>query len=372
MGIFYNTFMEKEMEERRIVYPGFQTELTFYDSRLAFQTVIPSTGEIGRSFLWNQQSLLFFINPLIDASSGRLCSKSLATKIHEKKGSFQVLNIGCGGCADIPLFHHLLESSMQDQGINAPSIRIVNADLSDKAIEATKTGAHPYFFCDYSPHQRNMAEGEIEQVVKLSLEKFFNKGPVIESEEINFASPQDIEVLFGRKKPEYPVYKRERQSYLMKDQEIKKLIIEKADIRDLPYADNTFDVVIAHHVLKYLDEEGRKKAVSEMKRVLKKQGFIFPHYAVYQVGGLLRKNLKRVSGVVWPRDMEIDKDVGGVVPTALDSSGGRGEFKPFMLDELVRESSNVYSRCNEDELFLNRGEMIGLHGAVYPVYGYKG
>ncbi len=45
----------------------------------------------------------------------------------------------------------------------------------------------------------------------------------------------------------------------------------KMDIRDMPFDDNSFDVVLCNHVLEHIDDD--KKAISEIRRVLKKGGW---------------------------------------------------------------------------------------------------
>lgn len=45
----------------------------------------------------------------------------------------------------------------------------------------------------------------------------------------------------------------------------------KADILDLPFKDNSFDVVFCNHVLEHIEED--KKAMQELYRVLKPNGF---------------------------------------------------------------------------------------------------
>lgn len=45
----------------------------------------------------------------------------------------------------------------------------------------------------------------------------------------------------------------------------------KADILDLPFEDNSFDVVICNHVLEHIEDD--KKAMSELYRVMKKGGW---------------------------------------------------------------------------------------------------
>ncbi|MCB0103074.1 MAG: methyltransferase domain-containing protein [Anaerolineales bacterium] len=48
---------------------------------------------------------------------------------------------------------------------------------------------------------------------------------------------------------------------------------ENADVQSLPYADKTFDAVIANHMLYHVPD--RKKALQEIKRVLKDDGVLF-------------------------------------------------------------------------------------------------
>jgi ubiquinone/menaquinone biosynthesis C-methylase UbiE len=45
----------------------------------------------------------------------------------------------------------------------------------------------------------------------------------------------------------------------------------KADILDLPFEDNSFDVIICNHVLEHIIDD--KKAMSELYRVMKPKGW---------------------------------------------------------------------------------------------------
>jgi SAM-dependent methyltransferase len=45
----------------------------------------------------------------------------------------------------------------------------------------------------------------------------------------------------------------------------------KMDIKDMPFDDNSFDVLLCNHVLEHIDDE--QKATSEIHRVLKKGGW---------------------------------------------------------------------------------------------------
>jgi ubiquinone/menaquinone biosynthesis C-methylase UbiE len=48
--------------------------------------------------------------------------------------------------------------------------------------------------------------------------------------------------------------------------------LEVADIDNLPYPDNSFDLVMAHHVIYHAAD--KDKAISELKRVVKSDGFV--------------------------------------------------------------------------------------------------
>ena len=47
---------------------------------------------------------------------------------------------------------------------------------------------------------------------------------------------------------------------------------EVGDMLELPYKDDTFDCILCRNVISHTDTEGMKKIVSELKRVLKKDG----------------------------------------------------------------------------------------------------
>lgn len=56
-----------------------------------------------------------------------------------------------------------------------------------------------------------------------------------------------------------------------------KIKVLKADARDLPFDDNTFDIVINEAMLTMLSDEDKEKAVKEYYRVLKPNGVLLTH-----------------------------------------------------------------------------------------------
>ena len=325
--------------EDLVVYPGFDSGLRVTDN-LGRICVIHSTGEIGRSFLWAEQSLLALKNPLYNASAGEL-ENSLAVRLYRSKKRLKILNIGCGGCADIPLLEELIIKSLQESGLQPDGLEIVNADLSEKTLEAVQSGKHPYFICDYSPRTRNMVDGATEEEVKESIAKHFIPGPKIKTREINYFW-LDLDAQGGT-----PIeQERERDSYFMREASRRKLRLEKADIRSLPYRSGSFDFVIAHHVLKYLEGKKEvKKAIKELLRVVRDRGVVFPHCAIYQKqAGLIKSNFERISGRIYGN--KADSKFGGLLPTCFY----KGEYRPFSLDHQEREDGQIIL-SNDDLLF---------------------
>lgn len=53
----------------------------------------------------------------------------------------------------------------------------------------------------------------------------------------------------------------------------KKFNFNKADAQNIPYEDNSFDVVIADHIFYHISD--KQKALSEIKRVLKPKGYLY-------------------------------------------------------------------------------------------------
>ena len=55
----------------------------------------------------------------------------------------------------------------------------------------------------------------------------------------------------------------------------------RADVRELPFKNNSFNLIFCYYLLNNLQEKGRKKAIKEMHRVLAQKGIIiFEDFAV--------------------------------------------------------------------------------------------
>ena len=57
-------------------------------------------------------------------------------------------------------------------------------------------------------------------------------------------------------------------------------IVQTVDMLNIPYEDDSFDVIIANHVIEHISDE--RKALSEVRRVLKPGGFAILTTVVYQ------------------------------------------------------------------------------------------
>jgi SAM-dependent methyltransferase len=68
------------------------------------------------------------------------------------------------------------------------------------------------------------------------------------------------------------IFKKKYKSYISSDL-YRKDVDHQFDIEDIPYTDNSFDLVFASHVLEYVKND--KKAINEIKRVLRPGGLAF-------------------------------------------------------------------------------------------------
>ncbi|MBW4709715.1 class I SAM-dependent methyltransferase [Roseobacter sp. YSTF-M11] len=105
-------------------------------------------------------------------------------------------------------------------------------------------------------------------------------------------------------------------------------LLKKADVREIPYADRFFDVVMAAHVLEHLPEP--RQALREMMRVLKPGGLLFCCMTRRSVFGALIQFRWRTWAVTeaqaagWLRDCQMS-DIG-LRPLDLGSCAGRASI----------------------------------------------
>ena len=106
--------------------------------------------------------------------------------------------------------------------------------------------------------------------------------------------------------------------------------LKQADVLSIPYADNTFDLVMSAHVLEHLPEP--RQALKEMIRVLKPGGRLFVCMTRRSLFGALIQLLWRTwavtteQGTAWLRDCEL-AEVGS---------------QPINLGTFAREASTAF------------------------------
>ncbi len=233
--------------------PGLATELPYYFGP------VPSTGIIGRMFGADRSILSAIIWGNYYSAAHGIVTTPLIQKLYDANGSLNILNVGCGGCADIPYLEHKIHTILGSD-LNS---QIINLDKSKRALSAVRDGSHPYWLA-----------GKIREGSPLGdfVVSTFQEGGVCSNANYN-----DIEADYIGMKKEV----RER------------LNLVQSDCTNIPFPDNIFDLVIFHYVEEYLSLEENRKAIDEMKRVTRTNGFLFPHAGLYQKQeGIFR----RVSG----------------------------------------------------------------------------
>ena len=104
--------------------------------------------------------------------------------------------------------------------------------------------------------------------------------------------------------------------------------LRRGDVRDLPYADDSFDVVMAAHVLEHLADP--TEALAEMVRVLRPGGLLLVCLTRRTVSGRWIQVLWRTHRVSQQEAEDWLLKVGLVAPTGC-ASGVRGAYKKLGL-----------------------------------------
>lgn len=113
---------------------------------------------------------------------------------------------------------------------------------------------------------------------------------------------------------------------------------EQIDAQSIPYADETFDIVIANHMLYHVPD--RPKALAEIKRVLKKGG----HLIAATVGETHQKEI-----TAWLRQIWTDRDFSPFTQPFTLENGGE-QLEPFF--------SSVSMSRYEDNLLVTEVEPL--------------
>lgn len=127
----------------------------------------------------------------------------------------------------------------------------------------------------------------------------------------------------------------------------------KMDIHQIPFEENTFDVIFCNHVLEHVDDD--LKALSEMKRVLKPGG-----WAILQVPFFypLRKTTYEDKRITTPKDREkafgqddhvrmYGEDYG-----ARLASSGLEVVEDHLVEELTSEEVERYALPKNETIFM--------------------
>lgn len=85
--------------------------------------------------------------------------------------------------------------------------------------------------------------------------------------------------------------------------QFKRVKFYNCDVRELPFSEGKFDIVVCHYLLNNMLEKDRKKTVKEIFRVLKKSGkVLFQDFAVgdfRQIGESIEDNtIKHKNGII--------------------------------------------------------------------------
>lgn len=150
------------------------------------------------------------------------------------------------------------------KGLRAPIFKLININSKHKYICPICNYKGPFMDKNNRHHAKCPKCGELERarMAMLVVNEIYD-GHKASQTDVLHISPEN----FLRK-----IFKKKYKSYISSDL-YRKDVDHQFDIEEIPYPDNSFDLVFASHVLEYVKND--KKAINEIKRVLRPGGLAF-------------------------------------------------------------------------------------------------
>jgi SAM-dependent methyltransferase len=150
------------------------------------------------------------------------------------------------------------------KGLRAPIFKLININSKHKYICPICNYKGPFMDKNNRHRAKCPKCGELERarMAMLVVNQIYDDHKASQTDVLHI-SPEN----FLRK-----IFKKKYKSYMSSDL-YRKDVDHQFDIEEIPYPDNSFDLVFASHVLEYVKND--KKAINEIKRVLRPGGLAF-------------------------------------------------------------------------------------------------
>ena len=150
------------------------------------------------------------------------------------------------------------------KGLRAPIFKLININSKHKYICPICNYKGPFMDKNNRHRAKCPKCGELERarMAMLVFNEIYDDHKASQTDVLHI-SPEN----FLRK-----IFKKKYKSYISSDL-YRKDVDHQFDIEEIPYPDNSFDLVFASHVLEYVKND--KKAINEIKRVLRPGGLAF-------------------------------------------------------------------------------------------------
>ena len=150
------------------------------------------------------------------------------------------------------------------KGLRAPMFKLININSKHKYICPICNYKGPFMDKNNRHRAKCPKCGELERarMAMLVVNEIYDDHKASQTDVLHI-SPEN----FLRK-----IFKKKYKSYISSDL-YRKDVDHQFDIEEIPYPDNSFDLVFASHVLEYVKND--KKAINEIKRVLRPGGLAF-------------------------------------------------------------------------------------------------